>query len=150
MATLLDLANAGRKVKVGDNEIEVFGVSVEAVVALLVRFPAIMKRLVGTTEEAEIDGATMLALAPTAVAAFIAACCGQAGDKEAEKAAARLSIEAQLNIIEAGMKLTFPSGVGPFVAKLKGLGVLAQAEEASLRPSQKASSNLKKEDTKTS
>lgn len=130
MSTLLDLVNVGRKVKVGDNEVDVYGVSAEGFVALLVRFPAIMKMMSGSSET--MDAQAMMALAPSAVAAFIAAACGNPDNKDAELVASRLPIQSQLDLVETALKLTFPSGVGPFVEKLQGLGVLVQVENQSL------------------
>lgn len=122
MTSLTELAALSTAVKVMGKDITVHGVSAAGIAQLLHRFPALGKAMSGGGFKQE----ELVKLAPDAVAALIAAGCGDPGNKEVEKAAAKLALEAQLDLIQAIIKLTFPSGVGPFVKKLEGLGLLAR------------------------
>ena len=65
-----------------------------------------------------------IALGGYTVAAIIAAGCGYPGDEIAEDVASRLTIEAQVDLLSATLRLTLPGGFGPFVEKLTALGGL--------------------------
>ena len=65
-----------------------------------------------------------------AVAAIIAAGCGYPADDKAESVAARLSLDAQADLLAVILRLTLPKGVGPFVEKLTALGGTLHADDA--------------------
>lgn len=121
MVSLLDIAPLSETVKVptakGDVKVDVYGVSAAGLVSLLARFPEI--RMMMTGKEVEVD--RLMAMGGEAVAAIIAAGCGHPGDDNAEQNAARLSLEAQTDLLSAIVKLTLPNGLGPFVSKLTAL-----------------------------
>jgi hypothetical protein len=60
--------------------------------------------------------------APEVINALIAAAVGKPGDPDAEADAAEVPLEIQMDILEAVGRLTFRSGFGPFVARIKALG----------------------------
>jgi hypothetical protein len=65
-----------------------------------------------------------------AVAAIIAAGCGYPADDKAESVAAKLSLDAQADLLTVILRLTLPKGVGPFVEKLTALGGILHADAA--------------------
>lgn len=142
MASLLDLARVARKVKVGDDEVDVYGVSAQGFAELMARFPEIGKMMAGIT----VDAASLGKLAPEALGAFIAAGTGNVGSKEAEEFASKLGMGSQMDLISEILRLTFPRGVGPFVKQLDDLSGLVQGEAGTAPPpsSQGASSNSSK------
>lgn len=134
MASLLEITNVARAVPIGGQQVPVYGISAEALAQLLVVFPEIGKAFAGMN----VDRDMMVKLAPAALAAVIAAGTGHAGEVEHEAAARKLGVGDQLDLIDEIMRLTFPRGIGPFVKKLEGLGLLAGVEavqEASPPPS---------------
>lgn len=145
MSSLLDLAAQQTTVSVGGKDIDVFGISAEGIAHLLQRFPALLKAMSG----GGVTQADLIKTAPGAVAAIIASGCGQPGNAKAEAIAAKLGLEAQLDLVNAILKLTFPNGVGPFVAKMEALGLLVQAPVPSSTSSAESSMSAEAPDTKT-
>lgn len=133
MSSLLELVPQTSKVKVGDKEIDVCGVTAEGLAKLFVRFPAIGKAMSGV---GSFDTGDLVKVAPDAVAAFIAAGSGFPGNEKAEAVAAKLPLQAQFDLLSEIVRLTFPSGVRPFVERLRALGVLGAGPEAAEIPSQ--------------
>jgi hypothetical protein len=119
MVGLLDIAPLNQAVTIRNQPIEVTGVSVRGLAQLLLRFPELRALISG--REVGLD--QLLALGGDIVAAVIAAGCGQAGEAEAEKAAGRLGLDDQAELLAAIMTLTMPQGLGPFVDKLARLGL---------------------------
>lgn len=113
--SLKDIAGFGEDVEIGnDKKLRVTGISAEGVLTLLLRYPDLQKWL-GGQAIAVID---VMALAPDALAAIIAAGTGAPGDVDAEDIARQLPIEAQTDVIEAIYRQTFRSGFGPFVSRV--------------------------------
>ena len=129
MVSLLDIADQQRTVTIRDKDVAVFGISAQDIVYLFGKFPEL--RLLMSGKQADLTPESLLKLAPGAVAAAIAAGTGSAGDEKAEAVAARLGLGEQLDLLAAIFGLTFPQGVGPFVAKLDALGLLRNADGAS-------------------
>ena len=129
MVSLLDIADQQKTVTIRDKDVAVFGISAQDIVYLFGKFPEL--RLLMSGKQADLTPETLLKLAPGAVAAAIAAGTGSAGDEQAEAVAARLGLGEQLDLLAAIFELTFPQGVGPFVAKLDALGLLKSADGAS-------------------
>jgi hypothetical protein len=129
MVSLLDIADQQRTVTIRDKDVAVFGISAQDIVYLFGKFPEL--RLLMSGKQADLTPETLLKMAPGAVAAAIAAGTGSAGDENAEAVAARLGLGEQLDLLVAIFELTFPQGVGPFVAKLDALGLLKSADAAS-------------------
>jgi hypothetical protein len=129
MVSLLDIADQQKTVTIRGKDVAVFGISAQDIVYLFGKFPEL--RLLMSGKQADLTPETLLKLAPGAVAAAIAAGTGSAGDENAEAVAARLGLGEQLELLAAIFDLTFPQGVGPFVAKLDALGLLKSADGAS-------------------
>ena len=129
MVSLLDIADQQKTVTIRDKDVAVFGISAQDIVYLFGKFPEL--RLLMSGKQADLTPETLLKLAPGAVAAAIAAGTGAAGDENAEAVAARLGLGEQLDLLAAIFDLTFPQGVGPFVAKLDALGLLKSADGVS-------------------
>lgn len=124
MASLLEIANVARTVPIQGIDVDVFGISGTAIATLMARFPEVGKMMSGL----EPDRKALMKMAPKALNAFIAAGCGKLGDEKAEALAGDLGVGEQLDLIDEILRLTFPRGVGPFVEKLKGLGLLAAVD----------------------
>lgn len=121
MVGLLDIAPLARTVPVSGVDVAVYGVSAEGIASLLGRFPQLAS-MIGMEAEKAQEGVTaeaIIKVAPTAIAAIIAAGCGYPGNPEAEERAAQLSVDAQLDLISAIIELTMPKGVNPFIEKLE-------------------------------
>ena len=78
----------------------------------------------------EVGADQLLAMGGDAVAAIIAAGCGYPADDKAESVAARLSLDAQADLLAVILRLTLPKGVGPFVEKLTALGGILHTDDA--------------------
>lgn len=101
--------------------IDIYGIALEDIAILLKRFPDLQT----LTEGKQLTIEQIKVIAPDAVAAIIAMGCGHSNDKTAEKKAARLPLELQRDMIIGIGKLTFPSGVRPFVQWVTGLGAVS-------------------------
>jgi hypothetical protein len=123
MVGLIDIAPRTETVLVHGTPVPVHGISAKSLAHLLGRFPEL--RMLLTGQEVEIE--QLMAMGGDAVAAIIAAGCGYPGDQAAENVAATLTIEAQVDLLSAVLRLTLPGGFGPFVEKLTALGGLIQS-----------------------
>jgi hypothetical protein len=130
MAGLLDIAPLTESVSVGGASVEVFGVSAKGVAVLLSRFPELREMMTGR----EVAPARLMEMGGEAVAAIIAAGCGEPGSEYHEIAAGRLSVDVQADFLAKILKLTFPNGIGSFVGKLTALGeVVSEGADQSAR-----------------
>lgn len=123
MASLLDIAPAGRSVPIRGTDVAVTGVSAAGLAALLRRFPTLLAALSGGTLSAE----SLAEAAPEALAAVIAAGTGSPGDARAEAVAATLSASEQLDLLSAVIEATMPQGIEDFVRRLENLAQKAGA-----------------------
>ena len=74
----------------------------------------------------KIDLTQLIDQTPDAIAAVIAAGCGEPGNEKAEATAAKLTMEAQLEVLEAIGRQTFAlKGFGPFVERMAALAETA-------------------------
>src|SRR5262245_9569088 len=121
--SLLDIGPLSVNVPVGDKQLAVYGVSAKGCFHLFQRFPEVGMWFKGGVKK--IDAKQLLTEVPGAIAALIAAGCGAPGNEEAEEKAELLPVEAQLDVIEAILKLTFSKGFGPFVQRIVALSAQA-------------------------
>lgn len=135
MSGLLDILPAARKVELPTQTglvlVDVRGLSILDIRDLVVRFPDFIAML----SNAKPDIGQVLAAGPVAVAAIIAAACGNGGDAKAETIAGELSAGLQAEILGATLELTMPTGIGPFMVLLKAAGLdleKLKAEKATL------------------
>src|SRR5215210_1687590 len=118
MVGLIDIAPRIETVNVQGASVAVHGITARGVAHLLGRFPEL--RMLMTGQSVETD--RLMEMGGDAVAAIIAAGCGYPGDDKAEIVAASLSVDAQADLLAAILRVTLPSGLGPFVEKLTALG----------------------------
>jgi len=125
MPGLKDIAPSFTSVTVKGVPIAVSGISAEGIAYLFHRFPVVRELISG--KALELSPEDLLRLGPDAVGALIATGCGDINDPDAEKAAKALPLEAQVDLLEAIIGETMPSGAGPFVERLskmfKGFGL---------------------------
>ena len=125
MVGLLDIAPTMKEV----HGVDVYGISSESLVILFRRFPSLAELSVGNG----INAQELLKIGPEAVAAIIAAGCGSIGDEKAEKIASKFGVEMQMDLLTEIGGLTFPSGFGPFVARLASFSKSVQGEVTRVR-----------------
>jgi hypothetical protein len=120
MADLLDIAPSAsvEVVKIDGQRYTVRGVSVDALAAIVVRFPD-LKMLAGGESGDIIQ--RLIAGCGAAAGPIIAAGFGHLGEAEYERRAASLLPEHQLKFMRAIFGLTFPNGIGSFVQELTSL-----------------------------
>lgn len=106
--------------------ITVGGVTNDGIWGLYMRFPIIPKWLSGNATMEDI-----MQSAPDALAAIIAAGCGDPGDPEAEAVASKLSIDETATLLEKIIPFTMPDGLGPFVLKVNAIGLALAGPQAS-------------------
>lgn len=125
---LTDIGPLYEDVPLSDTKsIRVFGLSAKGIFTVFQQFPEIMKWFNGNVVGAPIDLKSLVEQVPDALAAILAAGCGQPGDKKAEDVAGMLPAEAQLDILEAIGRLTFRSGFGPFATRIAQFVSAAQS-----------------------
>ena len=123
--TLLDIGAPTEEVQIGTRgAVTVHGLSAENMVELFQRFPDAMKWIT----PGNVDLARMTTAGPKLITAVIAYATGSPNSEEAEAVAGNLSIELQLDILEAVFRLSFKDGFGPFVARIAALS--GEAESA--------------------
>lgn len=115
--SLLDIGPLYEKVPVSDKLLRVFGISAKGLFSIFQRYPAVGKWFSG----GKFTVPDLVAEAPDAMAAIIAAGCALPGNAEAEERASTFPIEAQLDVLEAIARLTFKNGFGPFVMRIVAL-----------------------------
>jgi hypothetical protein len=118
MADLLDImpSTACEVIKINGNRLTVRGLSGPAIAAIVARFPDLAAVIGGG-----IAGARLIAQFGHAIGPIIAAGCGHFGDERYEQRASELSVETQLDLINAIIRLTFEKGPLSFVEKLSAL-----------------------------
>jgi hypothetical protein len=119
VTSLMDIAPLQRTVPVQGVEVAVSGISALAIAQMMGRFPEVRNLLGG--KSADITAERLFEAVPEAVAVIIAAGCGRADDEALQAKAASLPLEVQFELVTVILELTVPSGVGPFVQKLRGL-----------------------------
>lgn len=125
MSSLTEIVGTRESVKIGEQAIDVYGVSLAGIAHLIHRFPELRAIIEGEPEKLTPDA--VYGAAPNAVAAIIACGCGLIGDEKAEGIAANLPLETQYELLAAIGRATMPGGVGPFVDKLRELQSFAAA-----------------------
>jgi hypothetical protein len=152
MASLLDITNTARTVPIQGQDVAVYGLSGEAIAALMVRFPEIGKALAAGGSSA-LSREALGKMAPELIGAILAAGTGHVGERNHEEAARRLAVGDQAELFDEVLRLTFPRGLGPLLEKLTGLaasvGVNLNAADLSRTLSQEASQNSSAKDTDT-
>lgn len=116
MGALSDIVGKNPTVTLRGVDIEITGISAKSFSVLIARFPQILEMLDGRASSFNLE--TLVAVGPEFVAAVLAAGTGSLADPEAEKNAARLTLDDQFTLLEAIMKWTF-ADVGEFLARIE-------------------------------
>jgi hypothetical protein len=118
MADLLDIvpSTSVEVVKVNGTRLTVHGLSGPAIAAIVARFPDLAAVIGGG-----VAGTRLIAQFGHAIGPIIAAGCGHLSDERYEQRASELPVEAQLDLINAIIRLTFEKGPLSFVEKLSAL-----------------------------
>lgn len=117
MAGLLDIADIVETVTINGTRIDVPGISAEGIAHLFQRFPEIRAAVTG--KAVTID--QWSAMGVDAIAAIIAAGCGMPGDPAYEAKARKLPAAAQVDLLEAIIKVTMPDGAANFLQRLTAM-----------------------------
>lgn len=112
MTTLLDIGPLTEEVEIRGAKLTVEGLSAGHLFQLFNDFPD-MKKLLGNKDGDPKE--VFLSLAPELIAKIIATVTGSQHDPQAEMKAMSLGAGDQLTILLAMQRLSFPSGIGPFV-----------------------------------
>jgi hypothetical protein len=122
MLSLLDVLPRHERVDIGGGqEIDVFGISGEDIGKILERYPTAFRQLM--TKPTGMD--------PSLLGALLAAAQrnGESqsllGNDEVERRSRSLGIGAQMKMVQAMGRCTFPDGVGPFLDGLMSLSSAA-------------------------
>ena len=121
MVGLLDIAPAVAKVTVGKSEVPVYGVSAHGIAHLFGQFPELRALVLGKS----VDADRLVKLGPDVVVSIIAAGVGAPGDAKHEEAARRLTVEVQVDFLEAILRVTLPGGLRPLATRLNRLASAA-------------------------
>jgi hypothetical protein len=126
------------EVSVKGVKLTVSGISAIDIFNLIRRFSEIKGLIEG---DDKLSVSSIMAMAPDAVAAVIAACTGTPGNPEAEMKAKQLGVGDQLAIIEPALRMTFrEGGVGPFVEQIQSVTRLIGVGAAPVTSSPEVSS----------
>mgnify|MGYP007071592357 CR=1 FL=1 len=119
MPSLLDIAPSTATVAVRGVALDVPGIGASGLASLMRRFPAIHDLLTG--KGLSLDADALLSTGPEAVAAIIAAGCGNPGDAAHEAAADALPIGDQIEVLAKILEVTLPDGPKNIEARLVGM-----------------------------
>lgn len=111
MAGLRDIAPLREKLKIRGQDLDISGVNLASFGYLLERFPQIGAAF----GKGEISPLSISSLGSDVVAAVIAAGTGAMGDAETEQAAKHLTLDEELEVLAAILKVSLRRGGGPFV-----------------------------------
>src|SRR5579859_2492580 len=128
MASFLDIVPPTTTVDVYGSEVEILGISANAIGNLIARFPEIRSLL--SNGPLEFTAEKIVEMGPAVVASVIAAGTGHAGSKKAEEIAARLPLGTQLELLEPIVALTLPQGPASFLETLVRLVEAAGGKKA--------------------
>ncbi len=133
--SLDDIGPLYEDIPYGERKLRVYGISAEGIFAIFQRFPEIRTWFQGG---GKVDIKALVAQAPGAIAAVIAAATGKPGNEKTEETARKISVETQLDILEAAGRLTFKNGFGPFVARIVALFAEAKSVNYGRAPDTKS------------
>ena len=133
MTSLLDIGPLTEKIKIGDKEVNVFGVTPEGFFFLLEKFPMLQTMFGGGIKNITME--LLREVAPTSIAYAIAIATTDRSRyetqstwvhavQEAANIAVNLSAHYQMELFQSALRLTFPDGIGPF---MKGVERMADS-----------------------
>lgn len=127
MAGLKDVVIAKEIVPIGSTEVEVVGLSYEAIGTLAEHHPKFGELAKAGTASVP----ALLALGPEIISAILAAGTGALGDRETEDVARQLCIDDQTRLLAAILRRTMPRGAGPFGDTLMEAATALQGQSPS-------------------
>jgi len=138
MLSLLDVLPRHERVDIGGGQmVDVFGVSGEDVGKILSRYPDAFEQMVNS-------GGRPTGMDPGLLGAMLSACQRNGseesllGNETVEKRCRSLAIGAQMKMLQALGRCTFPDGVGPFLEGLMSISSVArEATEVIVRVASK-------------
>jgi hypothetical protein len=131
MVSLIDVGPAKANVIIREQSQEVVGLHSRNIAEILLQFPEVRRLIVrGDPDRTIIE--TLMMRIPEAVDLLVASACGiDVSNKEEREAALpkvqHFTLGEQYDIIEASLKVTFPRGMGNFLAGVQGL--IEQADD---------------------
>jgi len=117
MVSLVDIIPQTRTVALSIGEVELHGLGLRSIAALLMECPELRKLWVNGAPALDID--TVICEAPSAIGLIIAMAARQ--DDAADSIADALSLDDVAECLIAIRELTMPGGVDPFVERLARL-----------------------------
>lgn len=120
MAGLADLTVATETVHIQGEDFDVHGLNMGSIGKLLQRFPEFGK----LAANGKLDPVSLMSLGPEFFCAFLAAGLDRNWTVEVEQVIALLSIDEQMQIFSAVLKLSMPRGIGPFVKTVEAVAVM--------------------------
>ncbi len=129
MTSLLDIGPLTEQVPVNGKLVTVYGVTPEGFFFLLAKFPALATMLDsgGTVDLTSMEsvapqsGAYAIAVATTKRTSYPTVEAWVAAIEETARVAEELVVHYQVALFEAGLRLTFPEGLGPFMRRVVNL-----------------------------
>jgi hypothetical protein len=143
MTSLLDIGPLKREIPLGDKSVSVQGISPEGFFYLLAKFPLLQN--IFTSGSKNLDMATLQTVAPDCISFVLATACTDRSEfatlrewTEAIEKGARIvisfSAHHQVLLFQAALDLTFPDGVGPFMAAVESLGTSVRRANGQTAP----------------
>lgn len=111
MAGLADLVVRTETVEIQGETLEVHPLNFDTIGKLLQRFPEFGKLAAG----GKLDAASLFSLGPEFIGAFLASGLQRNWSPQVEEIVRELSIDEQIQIFAAILKISMPRGIGPFV-----------------------------------
>ena len=113
MTDLLDILPGGKLVPIGKGEVEVVGISLADIGALLRRFPDLISQF-----QPGVSPVALIESVPAAIPVLLASGLGELGNDKIEKKLARMSASDQLTLLDAVIEQTIGGDLVPFVEKI--------------------------------
>jgi hypothetical protein len=131
MTSLLDIGPLTEEVSIGSAKVTVWGVTPEGFFYMLSKFPS-LRSIFDKRGRSELSADAMQSAAPGCIAFALAVSTTDrsrydspeawvAAVEAAAKVAVNLSAHHQMMLFQSALRLTFPDGIGPFVAAMETL-----------------------------
>ncbi len=148
MTSLLDIGPLTEEVAIGNKSVSVRGITPEGFFYLLAKHPLL--RTIFTTGTKNIDMATLQTAAPGCISDILAVATTDRSEfvklaewvadvEKGSKIAVTLAAHHQVKLFQAALDLTFPDGVGPFMAAVESLGTSVRRANGQTVPDTKSS-----------
>jgi hypothetical protein len=139
--TLMDIADLTEEVEIRGRKVKVWPITAENLLYLMNKFEAVKMLMQGQLAEITTD---KIMDTGTSVVSTIIAMATTERDEESWTSwhldpkvvgkARKLGATEQLRLVNAIFRITFPDGLGPFVAQMQEMGIVAQRGTEGLAP----------------